>query len=375
MAKEETNKTGDYDPDKSWRDPKQYDMLKRCSEKKDMTEWNEWRKNHPDADIQLRKANFEGFFLNGANFIKAIVQHTESEKVNYAGQVHLEGANFKFANLEGVLFANAILRRAVLWHAKVNNADFHGTDMRDTDFSIAHLQGAFFCEADLQQANLGGSNLAGADFSGANLQGASFRKAIVDGETLIWDCKVNKWSRKKPYTNFAGVGLGDCRIEPGVKQLLEYNIRRSNWHQWYKDHKVLQWVVKPFWLTNDYGFSLMRIILSFIIFSLVFALIYWLCPACVKGLRDGKGILGRILNFIHAFYFSVVTMTTLGFGDIHANSDSWVGQILLMVQVLFGYGLLGSLITRLAILFTADGPAGKFVAMDEGTEGRLKGKK
>ena len=23
----------------------QYDMLKRCSEKKDMTEWNEWRGN------------------------------------------------------------------------------------------------------------------------------------------------------------------------------------------------------------------------------------------------------------------------------------------------------------------------------------------
>ena len=27
----------------------QYDMLKRCSDKKDMTEWNQWRMNHPSA--------------------------------------------------------------------------------------------------------------------------------------------------------------------------------------------------------------------------------------------------------------------------------------------------------------------------------------
>ena len=65
-------------------------------------------------------------------------------------------------------------------------------------------------------------------------------------------------------------------------------------------------------------------------------------------------------------------MTTLGFGDIHANPNNWIGQILLMVQVLLGYGLLGSLITRLAILFTADGPAGKFVPMDSEMEASLK---
>lgn len=26
----------------------QYDMLKRCSEKRDMKEWNKWREEHPD---------------------------------------------------------------------------------------------------------------------------------------------------------------------------------------------------------------------------------------------------------------------------------------------------------------------------------------
>ena len=45
---------------------------------------------------------------------------------------------------------------------------------------------------------------------------------------------------------------------------------------------------------------------------------------------------------------------------IPANPDNWCGQVLLMVQVVFGYVLLGALITRLAVLFTGDGPAGRF---------------
>jgi len=55
-------------------------------------------------------------------------------------------------------------------------------------------------------------------------------------------------------------------------------------------------------------------------------------------------------------YFSVVTMTTLGFGDMYANPQSYLGHALLVFQVLLGYVLLGALITRLSILFTSGGP-------------------
>jgi len=53
-------------------------------------------------------------------------------------------------------------------------------------------------------------------------------------------------------------------------------------------------------------------------------------------------------------------MTTLGFGDMHANCQSFWGHLLLTVRVILGYVLLGALITRFAVLFTAGGPAGKF---------------
>jgi len=53
-------------------------------------------------------------------------------------------------------------------------------------------------------------------------------------------------------------------------------------------------------------------------------------------------------------------MTTLGFGDMYANPNSFFGHLFLIFQVLWGYILLGALITRLSILFTAGGPAKKF---------------
>jgi hypothetical protein len=90
--------------------------------------------------------------------------------------------------------------------------------------------------------------------------------------------------------------------------------------------------------------------------AFIFALFYWLWPTCV--IACGK--VGNIRGLLHALYFSVVTMTTLGFGDIAANPDSWQGQVLLMVQVILGCVLLAALVTRFAVLFTAGGPAGRF---------------
>ena len=94
----------------------------------------------------------------------------------------------------------------------------------------------------------------------------------------------------------------------------------------------------------------------FFILALVFGVVYSLWPSCVIV----NQVVGDIRGFWHAFYFSVVTMTTLGFGDMYANAQSIWGHILLSLQVILGYVLLGALVTRFAVLFTAGGPAGKF---------------
>jgi len=76
-----------------------------------------------------------------------------------------------------------------------------------------------------------------------------------------------------------------------------------------------------------------------------------------------EAVSGLLAPF-RALYFSVVTMTTLGFGDMYANAHSFwrglFGSVLLVLQVILGYVLLGALVTRFAVLFTASGPTAKF---------------
>ncbi|MCK4815874.1 pentapeptide repeat-containing protein, partial [bacterium] len=185
----------------------QYDMLKRCSEKKDMTEWNEWRKQNPDETIFLDKMNFIGWYLSGS-FL-----NTGAVVVNPGTSLHEQW----------VFRGQVYLRGSVFLQAKLHDTDFRGTHLEEAMFNFAELEGACLELACLQRARLLGANLKGVDFSGAELQGADFSRAIVDGETLIWGCKVDRM------TDFRGVGLDGVRIDPGKKQLLEYNIRRMNW--------------------------------------------------------------------------------------------------------------------------------------------------
>ncbi len=113
---------------------------------------------------------------------------------------------------------------------------------------------------------------------------------------------------------------------------------------------------------SNYGTSTVRIIKSFFWLAGIFAAIYWLCgrffsPGIIANLFTVDGVdIPRWLVPFRAIYFSIVTMTTLGFGDMYANSQSFWGHLLLTIQVLFGYVLLGALITRLAIVFTGEGP-------------------
>jgi len=113
----------------------------------------------------------------------------------------------------------------------------------------------------------------------------------------------------------------------------------------------------------DYGKSTGRIIAVFFVLAFFFALAYFLFPNLVT-YKDGAAL----RDFWHAAYFSVVTMTTLGFGDIHASPGSWAGQLALMLQVILGYVLLGALVTRFAVLFQAGGPSGAFAKKEDSAE-------
>lgn len=290
----------------------QLSMLSNCAQRKDMTEWNEWRNNN----------RFERILLQHAHFWER-------------GGIYLRGVDLRDADLQ-----DAGLERADLQGANLQGADLRGSQLQD-----AYLQGA---------------NLQGADLQGANLQDADLRTVIVDGSTLMWDCRINH------LTDFRDVGVDSISMESKMNQALKYNIRRLNWGDWYKAHILIQWPTRFFWWVSDYGSSTIRVVLTFFISAIIFAFIY--CnfgisdPGFIEGLYQHRGIRSssqpRLIVYFRALCFSVATMTTFGFGKMHANPESLIGQCLVMIQIVWGYIILGAFITRLAILFTSGGPAG-----------------
>ena len=55
-------------------DSRKYAMLMYCSYKGDTIFWNEWRRSHPDEEIELRKINLGGANLQGADLEEANLQ-------------------------------------------------------------------------------------------------------------------------------------------------------------------------------------------------------------------------------------------------------------------------------------------------------------
>ena len=67
----------------------------------------------------------------------------------------------------------------------------------------------------------------------------------------------------------------------------------------------------------------------FFLFIFLFGIIYSKCPSAVSG----------VSNFWDALYFSIVTITTLGFGDLFPTND-W-GRFLVCLEAIVGIIFVG----------------------------------
>ncbi len=99
-------------------------LIKEAVEKKDITIWNQWRRENADVRMDLSHADLSGANLSGADLF----------------EVDLLGANLLFANLSGanLLFAN------------LSEANLIGTNLLGARLLFANLLGANILRADLR---------------------------------------------------------------------------------------------------------------------------------------------------------------------------------------------------------------------------------
>lgn len=341
--------------------PEQYNLIIECSKKEDFSEWNDYVSKTKEI-IDLRESNLEGIKIIGAKFINVDGKGATFCDANLK-DVKLEGVNmsdciFLNAEMTGVSAAGSIFKGSIFDRAQLGNAFFAICNFDEASFQRSNLILAKFFDSRFQDCSFYAANLSDAQFLGGgrnplldgesrfNLCGTNFSNAKFTSETYFHLASV---SRK---TDFRTVSFESACYSAGLRQTLQYCNRRHNWAAWYaKNGRIKSSLVKLFWMASDYGRSPRQVLMSFLTVCLLYALIYWLVPASTSG--DA----GKDLTLVQSMYFSVVTMTTLGYGDIAANKSSWLSQVLVITHVLFGYVILGALLTVLSNLFTSDGPA------------------
>jgi len=176
-----------------------------------------------------------------------------------------------------------------------------------------------------EELNFKGVSLAGQDLKGLNLAGANFSESDLRDSQL-------RLATGYETAEWYGVDIRDINFSGA------YRLRRlvvdENYLKKFRDVSRFNRVVYHLWsITSDCGRSLFRWCLWVIGIVLLFSVLYGFC-----GVDYGK-----YDNWIGPFYYSVVTITTLGYGDIVPATP--VARMLSIAEVLIGYVMLGGLLS------------------------------
>ncbi len=311
---------------------------------------------HASAD---GSANYTGVQLTGAD-----LSGTNLTNVDLSG-ADLSGANLTDADLSGANLFQATLAGAMLVGAKLRNAELTGCDLSEANLDDADLEraglgksklrGASLLQANLehatlsladltnaklsytrlQHARLREATLAGADFNTADLRsadlslakapGASFRNADLRGVRLrmIGEFEQADW---------IGVDIRDVNFAGGFR--LRRFIMDQNYIMEFRQSGTLgKLLYYPWKFTSDCGRSLYRWTAMVSLITILFAGAYQ-----IVGIDYGD-----YETWLSPLYFSIVTLTTVGYGDAHASSLA--GQIVVIIQISVGYLMLGGLLS------------------------------
>jgi uncharacterized protein YjbI with pentapeptide repeats len=291
----------------------------------------------------LSRANLAGAVFNGANLGGAMLSLANLTKAvgNGAnlGKAVLSGALLREATLSHIDFSAADLSGANLARAYLGDGTFTAANLRSADFRGANLRGAKLCEANLSLADLSDGNLSLADLSGADLTGTNLCGTDLTLANLSNTELTNVgWKLHKMRGRYLGVrGLDSCYGNALFKRAAEDQDFLDTLEAHLRGTRGM--ALFRAWSVIDYGRSLLRVaILSFGLAGL-YGAIYRIFPQILNYKDSAK-------TWFTPYYFSIVTYTTLGFGDV--TPKTLIGELVVSSEVILGYTTLGLLLSVLA---------------------------
>ena len=240
----------------------------------------------------------------------------------------LEGADLSDIGAPRAGFGKANLHKTVFFNANLGSATFTGTNLSEADLRVAAIRGCRFVGATLHGAIFEGVNARGADFTEASVDGASFHNA---------DLREARVRGLEGYRSADWVGADVRNVDFCGAWLLRRHVLDENFlDEFRKQGPVQEWVYRLWWVTSDCGRSIAR----WGAWTALVAVLY-------GGLYGFVGIdYGAHETWLSPLYFSIVTFTTLGYGDVLPATTP--AQLMVLSEVVLGYMALGGLLSIMA---------------------------
>lgn len=245
-----------------------------------------------------------------------------------------DGYYEKLAILSNIHFEGALLKHCIFQDSKIYDCYFNDADLSHSEFKTATLH----------NCNLKNTNLSGASFRGASLTNCDFTEAeikdmILDSTVVDEKTTFGKKLKSEIEKNFHFASIEYKQIKEMYKNSSLHSYADKYHHKEMVAKRKTDPIKNPIRALNyifgdllcKYGTSFIRVMFWSIIFMI----------ACALAYQIGDSILFQNspthTTFADAMYFSIVTFTTLGYGDYHAvgwvrflaASESFIGAALM----------------------------------------------
>ena len=292
------------------------------------------------SEHDLKERDLADCDFSGSDFFDADLTRANLKKSVF------RGADFTNATMPEAALYKANLTDAILQEAKLCGADMSATDCRGAVFLGADLSGVNFTDADLRGADFSHCDLTSANLTRADITGAKFHFTQMNDVNVTHIVYGNYRDMMGLYYGVRGIDLiygnaiylRDAKDQDYIDTL----------HQVLLDmqpglRRTIDLVLFKSWGLIDHGRSLLKVAFYAFLIATFYGLIYLMDMIYGWHIMDYSN---SAQTWFTPFYYSVVTYTTLGFGDVTA--DSLFGEIFVISEVILGYFTLGLLLAILA---------------------------
>ena len=240
--------------------------------------------------------------------------------------VNLKGANLAHANLRGANFSDTNLSDADLIGSNLSECDFIGADCVNTCFMMAQLPKARFWHANLTNADLAEANLECADFLNAILTGTNLYHAnLRDVKFLTRENfkdesgreRINEKGHKTARESYASLKqhfIATARYND--VSWASYNENRMELKRLWKEKRIGLIPFLVMGLLCGWGERPLRATVSTLMIITCYAIVFFIFKSITPTYTPGYNP-----SFFDYFYYSIITFTTVGYGDFLPKPD------------------------------------------------------